>query len=160
MELFEQIRKDRRVEGASIRELADRQRVHRCTVRQTLASAVPPSRWPFPQRPRPAIGAYADLIDGWLLGDQRMPRKQRHTARRIWQRLVTEHGAACRFRAASLKPASSGAGLLSIGSGPAARRSGSMRGTAGRSGGVSRTCRGRAGAGQGARSSAVTGRCF
>jgi hypothetical protein len=58
VELFEQIRKDRRVEGTSIRELADRHRVHRRTVRQALALAMPPPRKPYPQRPRPAIDAY------------------------------------------------------------------------------------------------------
>jgi transposase len=95
VELFEQIRKDRRVEGASIRELAGRHGVHRRTVRQALGSAVPPPRKPYPQRPRPAIDPYADVIDGWLLADMKVPRKQRHTARRVWQRLVAEHGAAC-----------------------------------------------------------------
>jgi transposase len=35
------------------------------------------------------------VIDSWLLADKEVPRKQRHTARRIWQRLVTEHRAAC-----------------------------------------------------------------
>jgi transposase len=93
VELFEQIRKDRRVEGASIRELADRHHVHRRTVRQALDSAVPPPRRSYPQRPRPAIGAYAPVIDGWLVADKGVPRKQRHTARRVWQRLVAEHGA-------------------------------------------------------------------
>ena len=33
------------------------------------------------------------VIDGWLLADREAPRKQRHTARRVWQRLVAEHGA-------------------------------------------------------------------
>ena len=33
------------------------------------------------------------MIDGWLLADRDVPRKQRHTARRVWQRLVAEHGA-------------------------------------------------------------------
>jgi transposase len=95
VELFEQIRKDRRVEGSSIRELADRHHVHRRTVRQALDSAVPPPRKSYPRRPRPAIDAYAGVIDGWLLADRQVPRKQRHTARRVWQRLVAEHGAAC-----------------------------------------------------------------
>jgi hypothetical protein len=93
VELFEQIRKDSRAEGASIRELADRHQVHRRTVRQALASAVPPPRKSYPQRPRPAIDAYASVIDGWLLADKDVPRKQRHTSRRVWQRLVAEHGA-------------------------------------------------------------------
>jgi DNA-binding transcriptional regulator YhcF (GntR family) len=44
MEIFEQIRRDRRLEGVSIRELAERHRVHRRTVRQALVSAVPPPR--------------------------------------------------------------------------------------------------------------------
>jgi transposase len=92
VELFEQMRKDHRVEGSSIRELADRHHVHRRTVRQALTSAVPPRKG-YPQRPRPAIDAYAPVIDGWLLADRQVPRKQRHTARRIWQRLVAEHGA-------------------------------------------------------------------
>jgi transposase len=93
VELFEQIRKDRRVEGTSIRELAGRHHVHRRTVRQALDSAVPPPRKVYPQRRRPAIDAYALVIDGWLLADRQVPRKQRHTARRVWQRLVAEHGA-------------------------------------------------------------------
>lgn len=33
------------------------------------------------------------MIDEWLAADLEAPRKQRHTARRIWQRLVEEHGA-------------------------------------------------------------------
>jgi transposase len=33
------------------------------------------------------------VIDEWLLADRDAPRKQRHTARRIWQRLVAEQGA-------------------------------------------------------------------
>ena len=93
VELFEQIRRDRRASGLSIRELAGRHRVHRRTVRQALASAIPPPRKAYPLRPRPALGPYAQVIDEWLLADREVPRKQRHTARRIWQRLVAEHGA-------------------------------------------------------------------
>ena len=93
VELFEQIRKDRRVEDASIRALADRHHVHRRTVRQALGRAVPPPRKAYPPRPRPAIDPYVQVIDGWLVADKDVPRKQRHTARRVWQRLVAEHGA-------------------------------------------------------------------
>jgi transposase len=93
VELFEQIRRDRRAGGSSIRELAGRHRVHRRTVRQALASAVPPPRKAYSQRPRPAVDRYRQVIDGWLLADREVPRKQRHTARRVWQRLVAEHGA-------------------------------------------------------------------
>jgi transposase len=93
VELFEQIRRDRRVGGLSVRELAERHRVHRRTVRQALTGAVPPPRKVYPRRPRPAINPYVEVIDSWLLADREAPRKQRHTARRVWQRLVAEHGA-------------------------------------------------------------------
>ena len=95
VELFEKIRKDRRREGLSIRELAERHGTHRRTVRQALADAVPPPRKAYPVRPRPAIGEWASVIDAWLIADKQAPRKQRHTARRIWQRLVAEHQATC-----------------------------------------------------------------
>lgn len=93
VELFEQIRRDRRVEELSIRELADKHRVHRRTVRQALASSVPPPRRAYPRRQRPAIDPWVSIIDSWLVTDREVPRKQRHTARRVWQRLVAEHGA-------------------------------------------------------------------
>jgi hypothetical protein len=93
VELFEQIRRDRRVERLSIRELADRHHVHRRTVRQALANAVPPPRKAYPRRARPAIDPYVEIIDGWLLADRDVPGKQQHTARRVWQRLIVEHGA-------------------------------------------------------------------
>ena len=44
VEQFAAIRRDHRVEGLSIRALADKHRVHRRTVRLALASAVPPAR--------------------------------------------------------------------------------------------------------------------
>jgi len=43
-------------------------------------------------RPAPKLGPFRAVIDEWLLADRDAPRKQRHTAKRIWQRLVDEHG--------------------------------------------------------------------
>ena len=90
MELFEAIRRDHRREELSIRELADRHRVHRRTVRQALASAVPP-----PRKTRvfaaPVLDPVKPLIDAMLRQDLDAPKKQRHTARRILARLVDEH---------------------------------------------------------------------
>jgi transposase len=93
METFEQIRRDRDREGLSIRALAARHGVHRRVVRQALASPVPPAKRSPVSRPAPKLGAYRALIDEWIEADRDAPRKQRHTARRIWQRLVAEHGA-------------------------------------------------------------------
>jgi transposase len=76
----------------SIRALARRHGVHRRTVRQALTDATPPAR-KAPERLAPATGPYVDLVRRWLLEDQAAPRKQRHTARRIWQRLIEEEQA-------------------------------------------------------------------
>lgn len=43
VEQFEGIRRERRDDGASIRELAESRKVHRRTVRAALADAVPPA---------------------------------------------------------------------------------------------------------------------
>jgi transposase len=92
VELFEQIRRDREREGLSIRALAERHGVHRRAVRQALASALPPAKRRPVSRPAPKLGEYRQLIDEWLIADQEAPCKQRHTAKRIWRRLVDEHG--------------------------------------------------------------------
>jgi transposase len=92
VELFEQIRRDRDREGVSIHELARRHGVHRRAVRQALESPLPPERKLPEGRPAPKLGPYRALIDSWLGADREAPRKQRHTARRVWERLRDEHG--------------------------------------------------------------------
>lgn len=64
MEQFERIRRDRRDEGLSIRELARRHRVHRRTVRQALADAVPPAR-KAPVRTAPVLVPQASPRLSW-----------------------------------------------------------------------------------------------
>ena len=90
--LFEQIRRDSRVEGLSVRALAKRHHVHRRTVRQALASAAPPEparrRWQSRK-----IDPFVTAIDAMLRSDLTAPRKQRHTTVRILDRLVEEHQA-------------------------------------------------------------------
>ncbi|MDN5933610.1 MAG: IS21 family transposase, partial [Pseudonocardia sp.] len=92
VELFAVIRRDRRVEELSIRELAEKHRVHRRTVRQALASSTPPPR-KVPVRTARVLEPFKPAIDDMLRVDLDAPRKQRHTARRVLARLVDEQAA-------------------------------------------------------------------
>jgi transposase len=93
VELFERIRRDGRLEGLSIRALARRHRVHRRTVREALASAVPAERRTPQRTPTALSAAHRATVRRWLEEDRGAPPKQRHTARRVWQRLVAEQDA-------------------------------------------------------------------
>ncbi len=91
VEVFELIRRDHEQQGLSVRALAKRYGVHRRAVRQALEDAVPPPR-KTPVRRAPKLDRVKATIDGWLREDLDAPRKQRHTAQRVWQRLVDEQG--------------------------------------------------------------------
>ena len=73
----------------SVRALARKYGVHRRTVHQALASPLPPER-KVPQRSAPVLGPWKAQIDAWLVDDLSAPRKQRHTASRIHERLIAE----------------------------------------------------------------------
>ena len=91
MELFEQIRLARRDEKLSVRGLARRFGVHRRDVRAALGSPVPPPR-KVPVREAPLSGEWHAWIRQVLVDDRAAPVKQRHTAKRIHDRLAAEHG--------------------------------------------------------------------
>jgi len=99
MEKFEDIRSDYR-KGVSIQKLAKKYHVHRRTVREAIDNPQPPAR-KQPQREKPVIGPWIPLIDEWLDDDLKAHHKQRHTATRIHNRLVAEHGAKIALRTVS-----------------------------------------------------------
>jgi transposase len=92
VELFAAIRFDWQRYRMPVRALARKYDVHRRTVRQAISSPVPPDR-KVPVRAAPVREAVAGWIDEMLREDLAAPRRQRHTARRIFERLADEHGA-------------------------------------------------------------------
>ena len=91
VELFEQIRREYEFGVGAIKGAAAKLGVHRRMVRQALANADPPPRRRS-ERERPAIGPLRPFIDAILETDRKAPRKQRHTAHRIFERIRNERG--------------------------------------------------------------------
>src|SRR5687767_5453195 len=89
VELFEEIRREYEFGIGTIQGVARKFGVHRRLVREALSDARPTQK-PTPPRARPRLGPVAAFIDAILEADRRAPRKQRHTARRIYVRLGHE----------------------------------------------------------------------
>jgi transposase len=90
--LFERIRREYEFGEGTVLGVARKLGVHRRMVRQALASAEPLERQKW-ERERPVIDPLRPFIDAILEADRNAPRKQRHTAHRIWQRIRTEQPA-------------------------------------------------------------------
>ena len=92
MEMYARVRRACIVEGMGIREAAREFGLHRDTVRKMLQYSMPPGyRRRKPAR-RPKLEPCVGVIDQLLEGDRVVPKKQRHTAKRIFERLREEHG--------------------------------------------------------------------
>ena len=89
MELFEEIRREYEFGVGTIKGVARKLGVHRRMVREAVASALPPPR-KKPARRRAKLAPAVGFIDRILKEDRKAPRKQRHTAHRIWNRIREE----------------------------------------------------------------------
>jgi len=89
VELYEEIRREYEFGVGTIRGVARKLGVHRRTVREAMEKALP-ARRKKPARRHPKLGVVIPLIDRILEEDRQVPRKQRHTAHRIWVRLREE----------------------------------------------------------------------
>jgi len=93
VEEVEAIRRAYYHEHKSVRAIAREQRHGRRVIREAIMGATPtPQRYRLGKRKvRPVLDPVTGIIDAWLAADQVAPPKQRHTAKRIFDRLVTEH---------------------------------------------------------------------
>lgn len=91
VQLFEQIRKNYLIDNKSIRSIARMYGIHRRQVRQAIKCAIPPERKRNVRSCNILLPRFKGIIDQWLKADLSAPRKQRHTSKRIYERLATEH---------------------------------------------------------------------
>jgi len=89
VELYEQIRREYEFGVGSVIGVARKLGVHRRMVREAVRSAVPAQRKKT-ERPAVKMAAAVSLVDAILESDRKAPRKQRHTARRIFDRIRAE----------------------------------------------------------------------
>jgi transposase len=87
MEDWTEIRKKVLVDGVSRREILRQTGMHRKTLKKILEHSSPPGYRQQKPRTKKKLGAFLERIRQILKDDQAMPRKQRHTAKRIWERL-------------------------------------------------------------------------
>jgi transposase len=92
VELYAAVRRAVFVEGVSERTAARRFGIARKSVHKMLRFALPPGYTRSQPVHRPKLGPFVELVEQILAEDQKQPRKQRHTARRLFERLKTEYG--------------------------------------------------------------------
>jgi transposase len=92
VEVYARIRRAVQVDGMSIRQAAREFGLSRKTIRKMLQFSLPPGYERKKPVGHPKLGRWLGVIDQILLDDQSQPKKQRHTAKRIWDRLKAEQG--------------------------------------------------------------------
>ena len=92
VDLYARVRRACHVDGMSQRQAARVFGIDAKTVAKMLRFAVPPGYRRSKPPVRPKLDPLRPVIDRILEEDQGRPGKQRHTARRIFERLKAEHG--------------------------------------------------------------------
>jgi transposase len=92
VEVYAAVRRFVFVEGRSRREAARVFGLNRETVAKICRFSVPPGYRREMPAGRPKLGQLAPMIEAILEADRGAPVKQRHTAKRIFERLRDEHG--------------------------------------------------------------------
>jgi transposase len=92
VELYAKVRYAVRIEGLSERAAARRFGIDPRTVAKMMRFSVPPGYRRTKPPVKPKLDAFITIIDGILAADKGRPKKQQHTAKRIFERLRDEHG--------------------------------------------------------------------
>ena len=92
VELYGRVRHAVRIEGLSHREAARRFGIDPRTVSKMMLFSVPPGYRRKRPPARPKLDPFVGIIDRILEEDRSRPAKQRHTSKRIFERLRDEHG--------------------------------------------------------------------
>ena len=95
VEDYEKIRKAYYVEGQSIRAISRQMRYSRKLIRQALEGAEPKGYQLKGARQAPVLGSYHARIEELLKESEKMPRKQRYTAHKIYQLVQAEGYRGC-----------------------------------------------------------------
>jgi transposase len=89
MGAWAEIRRSVLVEGASRRSVQKKFGLHWTTARKILTEPVSPGYRMVKGKAAPKFDAYVGAIEEILRADKTVHRMQRHTAKRIWTRLVS-----------------------------------------------------------------------
>ena len=92
VEHYELIRRKHEIDGMTQREIARELGHSRKTVSKALKERIPPGYRLSQPRGRPVIEPVRHIIDAWLEQNKKARRKQRQTAKRIYERLRDEYG--------------------------------------------------------------------
>ncbi|MGE5756766.1 MAG: IS21 family transposase [Planctomycetaceae bacterium] len=92
MENWAEIRRRVLADGLSKRAACREYGIHWDTLQKILDHPEPPGYRRTAPRPKPKLDPFLSVIHQILEDDKKAPRKQRHTARRIFERLRDEHG--------------------------------------------------------------------
>ena len=92
VELYRRVRHAVQIEGLSHREAGRRFGIDPRTVAKMMVFSVPPGYRRKKPPARPKLDPFIGIIDRILAEDKSRPAKQRHTSKRIFERLRDEHG--------------------------------------------------------------------
>ncbi|MBQ0818623.1 MAG: IS21 family transposase [Methyloceanibacter sp.] len=92
MDTWTDIRRDVLVDGMSMREACKKYNLNFRTIQKILGHSEPPGYCQRATRDKPTIGPFSPIIHEILEADKQVHKKQRHTGKRIFDRLRDEHG--------------------------------------------------------------------